>query len=295
MQNSFFRLCLLVLALIGGASACSGGGSSSEGIGGAGGVGGIGGSGTAAGGSGGTNVCSTQGVAEADLPDVFAHTVCDNIGPCCANIGSAYDAPACTANARDVFIKSFSVKIKSVPGTTYDPVQACLCIEIIRQQATTCVSSPNDEIHEIDDADKPGSPCYGVYKPPVGTTPLGGDCQESYECASDGKNLAICDYCALDGGTKNFHCGLSTVVADGEHCDWQKAECKSVPKAFCASASFCDQDTSTCKKGLNLGEKCNPMPYNCADGLYCGPGNVCTQDVPRYPVDEKICKGTDWG
>lgn len=291
MQNSFFSLCLLVLALIGGALACSSGGSSPEGTGGAGDAGGVGGSGAAVGGSGGTNACSTQGVAETDLPDALIQAICPNIGPCCAKNGFAYDGPACAANGK-AYIGEVFFEGSRVPGATYDPVQACICMEAIRQQTTTCTPSSHGLVSDTDS----GSPCYGVYKPPVGTTPLGGYCEYSYECAPDSEHSVGCSQCSVDGGFNAMQlvCELYVVVAEGEHCDWVSGACSSIPKASCDSATFCDYGSLTCKRKLKLGETCNPTQYNCDEGLYC-PNNICIQRL-NPPVNERMCRGdSEWG
>lgn len=223
----------------------------------------------------------------------FVSAVCDNIGPCCAEAGYAYDATKCKATASAQYDSLFG----QTENVVYDPAKAGSCIEAVKQAAASC--------GELDlDGSKA---CQNIYK---GLLPEGAECNSSAQCATPVGGDATCDqegggagHCVVDKrGVEGDACyATCTEEGSGTGCgssggDPTTASCYTNDGVFCNAAYVCAKlamigeacegdgcvtgaycNAGTCAALPVTGEPCG-SGYHCAQGTHCGGDSTCTAD-----------------
>lgn len=120
----------------------------------------------------------------------LVHAVCDDVQACCEAAHRTFDASLCVKKIQ----QSFTVPLSSSMDV-YDPAKAGRCIDAVARVAEACGS--------ID-----VTPCCDAF---VGTVPAGGQCMNSFDCASGADDFAICQ---ADGHAFNRSEALSATLVD---------------------------------------------------------------------------------
>ena len=225
-----------------------------------------------------------------DLPEAYASTICDNIGPCCQQEGLTHDAAQCRAMIAGLMSQIVgqvqSGKVK------YDGSAAGQCLQAAKPRVAAC--DLNLEI----------AACDTVF---TGTVPEGGSCTDSEECIAPAGAETDCDngICVVEkrgvaGDTCKWTCeenqtsticsgsgadtGARCFVNDGLYCDGTTEVCTQqhalgatgcgFDDDACVAGAYCESDT--CVAQIAVGGACSGFG-SCVDSAYCDNGTCAAQ------------------
>lgn len=232
----------------------------------------------AAGGGGGP-------IAEEQFVPTLVDALCDGLAGCCQQAGFPHDPARC----RSGFAALYGSLMPSGAGVTYDPEAAGRCVTAFRAAAAGC---------RFDDDDDPAeAACESVY---AGSTPLGGPCESSLDCARPAGGAPVDCAMEYDQATGEFNgtCALdkTDTVDPGGACE-SSDDCRTPAGAERADCDYSgSSELGTCV-ALTRGEAGDPCSMTCTeqgssgwsctgggpgdalcytdDGLWCGAGGVC--------------------
>ncbi len=208
----------------------------------------------------------------------YAAATWDSIGPCCAENAFSY------SSNWDALAKSQQSQINaylSRPNTTYDAQRAAECIANVRAAAATC--------HDYASMTYPNA-CWLVVH---GSVPLGGECHAFDECAQSAGTSTDCTPFRNDPYGPPGRCIRFSPAKEGDPCTpLLEIHLPETGNEFplCAVGLVCNPGTSTCTKGIAIGEACAfPIPktdnshfLECAAGSFCEfTAKTC---VPQRPL-----------
>ena len=229
-----------------------------------------------------TNGCSSTDASSASsggsielaqLPERFATTLCEALGPCCSAGQIAFDSALCHDQARD----DFALLVASNTGSAYDARAAGACLSTLTAQIQGCSA--------IDDVTFARA-CGKVF---TGALPAGAECDNSGACASHSciydftKKAGLCselNTSVPQHGAAGDECvGECSPGSDGnETCLGGGATQPGLPFTYCYTSDgvYCSVGSGSprvCTDLVPVGGACDPDP--CAAGSFCNRG-VCT-------------------
>lgn len=239
---------------------------------------------------------SAEPIPVEQLPVRAAAALCDNIGPCCASAGYAYDAAQCKQTMQDL-VNGFLIEPAQRGGAKYDAQAAGECVAWFESAARQCSTSNAPEA------------CDRIF---VGTKAAGEACLDSVECApvagaevdcdgAEGQRVCVvekrgtlgdacADTCTEDGeGVSCAGTGSSTGTAtcwtnDGLHCADGSCAALAQPGEACSSDSGCVGTAycagGSCQAQLPAGGACAGSSRACQTGLYCAADGTCAEKKP---------------
>ncbi len=243
-------LAILIAVLLGGA-ACSGGGSGGAG----------GGSGGRQGGSGGSS--------GAGFCDDFARAYCDFAVKC--RLASSSTTADCVPYISRSFCSSISGSL-SRGYRSVDPAAAQSCTAFF--QTAACDARLSDLFDR----------CGGVVTAHSGTQ---GGCFSSSDCLNpnEGCGGAVCKRTCQAAGLMGQPCPSKGGCAAGLHCDPGTLSCAApgpvgtacdFDDAWCDGTTFCDTATQKCAALPTTNQACRFSTRKCAQGDYCeASGSLC--------------------
>ena len=214
-------------------------------------------------------------IAEADFALSAAHALCDNIEPCCAQVGFPHDPAACVATRRKK--EEDDIAQMRGNGATFDAAAATRCIAQIRETATACA----DLTQMPKTAD-----CGALY---VGTRILGDACDNYVQCAPSAEGAVACEHIRSDVGSDASSAGPGvasepvegmcmlhkSTSSKGDPCGTRTGG-GSPPKVLTecmdrGATLYCNFGTKACQPRMLSGQSCASDP-ECALGTHCDGG-----------------------
>jgi hypothetical protein len=184
--------------------------------------------------------------------------VCNILVPCCDTAGFSTDAASCQ---KQFMTECQNDILKQPAGTTYDAKSAGVCLAAIGASVQNCAEKKDASLASSQKS------CDHIF---VGSTPVGGSCGSSSECAPPANGSVTCLH---TGGSATGVCTVTTEVPAGEACGTSAT-------VTCASDAHCKFDPSsskmTCVPRAAVGQACDPLDFeSCQDGLTCDTSKTC--------------------
>lgn len=183
----------------------------------------------------------------------YADTYCKGLAPCCAANGNAHDVSAC---------KQFIAIFGSLAGGTFDQKKGDQCLAELK--TWTC-ESPAPDV------------CDGVF---AGSSPPGGSCDSSADCAKPVEGDVTCEYSTDSVGV----CKTEPPPAAGQPCSSSASTPTEHYRCTDDPTLFCNYTTEKCEARAALGQPCENG--GCVAGADCRSDSTTGQNkcVPLVAV-----------
>lgn len=223
-----------------------------------------------------------RSAAEEAFFEAYAHAVCDDAAPCCAQVDAAHDAAACRALVAAGMRESLGHR-----KGTFVPEVGERLVSAVREDVAACAEFPfnSPRMGELR-AD------FGrLYEPNGGGAP-GAACEEAGDCAPSAVGRVACLVriawpSDVDEPVVSGKCVVLLPAAEGMTCDGSSSDeigdCGSDNTFDELNAAFyCDSSDKRCHARAAIGESCWGSPA-CVRGARCVDGTCASPSALDAP------------